>query len=402
MILDRLERQHKPISIKMIDLKGITWDHPRGYEPLKAASEEFSKKHPNVRLNWKVRSLKEFGDMPIEDLIEKYDIITIDHPYMGQALQNNLLVPLEKILSHDFLTVLDRDSVGPSFQSYFYKDHLFALPIDAAALVSSFRRDLLKSSGLVLPKTRQELMKMYEKNSKKYAIAWPLCPTDLWCSFLSLCAQDGGKNFIYDFKINEHVGMKVLDEIKFHMNFIHPDSLQMNPIQVLDRMSNENEIIYAPYLFGYTNYCRPDYSKNLIDFTNSPVNPEKSVSTILGGVGLSISVHCKPIDEALEFLKYVSSPSIQSDIYTKSGGQPASLSAWNNEENNKLCNCFFKDTIKTMKHAYVRPRHPGWNTFQEKGAELLHNGLLKGIDSKKMIEVLNQLYKTHRPHYDEV
>ena len=88
----------------MIELKGITWDHPRGYEPLRAASKEYSKEHPNVRISWKVRSLKEFGDMPIEDLIETYDIITIDHPYMGQALQNNLLVPLEKKLDRELLT----------------------------------------------------------------------------------------------------------------------------------------------------------------------------------------------------------------------------------------------------------------------------------------------------------
>ncbi len=74
----------------MIELKGIAWDHPRGYEPLIAASEEFKKSHPNVIIKWDVRSLKEFGDMPIEHLIERYDLITIDHPYMGQADKNGL------------------------------------------------------------------------------------------------------------------------------------------------------------------------------------------------------------------------------------------------------------------------------------------------------------------------
>lgn len=45
-----------------ITLKGIAWDHPRGYEPLRATSEVFSKKRPEVSIQWDIRSLKEFGD----------------------------------------------------------------------------------------------------------------------------------------------------------------------------------------------------------------------------------------------------------------------------------------------------------------------------------------------------
>ena len=382
----------------MIKLKGITWNHTRGYDPLRAVSEEFSKIHPNVRINWEVRSLKEFGDMPIEDLIERYDLISIDHPYMGQAFQNHLLVSLEKILNQKFLTELAKDSIGPSFQSYFYNNHLFALPIDAAALVASFRNDLLKDAGFSLPKTRKQLINLYQKGLKKNTIAWPLCPTDLWCSFLSLCAQDGGKNFINDYKINEYVGTQVLDELKFHLKFLHPDSMQINPIQLLDRMSNDDEIVYAPYLFGYTNYSRLNFAKNIIDFSNSPINTETNISTILGGVGLSVSAHCKFIDQAIEFIKYVARPLTQSKTYFISGGQPASLSAWENEENNKLCHNFFRNTIKSMNNAYVRPQHPGWNILQEQGADLLHHGLLKNINSQKLIRELNLLYKSVISH----
>ena len=55
-------------NLDMIELKGMAWDHPRGYEPLIAASNEFRKSNPNVSIKWDVRSLKEFGDMPIEDI----------------------------------------------------------------------------------------------------------------------------------------------------------------------------------------------------------------------------------------------------------------------------------------------------------------------------------------------
>ena len=59
-----------------IELKGITWDHPRGYDPLIAVSKEYAKVNLNIRVKWDVRTLKEFGDMPIENLIGKYDLIT--------------------------------------------------------------------------------------------------------------------------------------------------------------------------------------------------------------------------------------------------------------------------------------------------------------------------------------
>lgn len=34
----------------MIELKGIAWDHPRGYEPLISASKEDEKHHPYVTI----------------------------------------------------------------------------------------------------------------------------------------------------------------------------------------------------------------------------------------------------------------------------------------------------------------------------------------------------------------
>lgn len=378
----------------MVKLKGIAWNHPRGYVPLKAASREFSKLHPNVSVKWDVRSLKEFGDMPIEDLIDSYDFITIDHPYMGQADQNKLLLPLEEYISDTILRDYANQSVGPSFQSYHYNGHLYALPVDAAALVAAFRKDLFETFGLSLPQTQEELKSFYQKVPDGFSVAWPLCPTDLWCSFLTLCAQDGGRNFIQEFIINESIGSRSLDELKYHLEFLQPESINWNPIQILDKMGQEEEIIYCPYLFGYTNYARKEYSKNIVNFVNSPVNPLHDVSTILGGVGLAISSKCKYVFEAVEYLNYVANKKFQKGKYTQNGGQPGNLEAWKSKKNNHLCNNFFNDTIGTLDHAYVRPQHPGWNLFQEQGADLLHQGIQKNVMSEKLMKNLNQLYQS--------
>ena len=379
----------------MIQLKGIAWDHPRGYEPLIAASKEFSKSNPYVDIKWDIRSLKEFGDMPIEDLIGRYDFITIDHPYMGQADANNLLLNLRKQIPADVLKMHSEHSVGPSFESYNLNNKLYALPVDAAALIAAYRKDLITDLGLSkLPKTRAELFDYYKHLPSDVSVAWALCPTDFWCAFLTICAQEGGRDFVKDFTVDHAIGTTALDEIKRHLEFIHPESMNWNPIQILDKMGEGNEIVYSPYLFGYTNYSREGYAKNLVHFTNSPVNPKHKISTILGGVGLAVSSQCKEAKLAADFVNFVAHPDIQEGIYTENGGQPGNLSAWISKENNEMCTNFFTDTLKTMEDAYVRPQHPMWNSFQEQGADLLHEGVLKNVESASLMKQLNELYQS--------
>lgn len=378
----------------MIELKGIAWDHPRGIEPLVASSEAFSKLYPYVSIKWDVRSLKEFGDMPIEDLINQYDFITIDHPYMGQADKNQLLLPLEEYISNDVLNELSTQSVGSSFKSYYYNNHLYALPVDAAALVAAYRKDIITKLGLNLPKTIKDIKDFYKKIPTGFSIAWALCPTDFWCVFLTLCAQHAGRDFIQGFYIDKKTGVNALDEIKRNLKYIHPKSMHWNPIQILDEMSSNDEIIYSPYIFGYSNYSREGYSKNIVHFTDSPINPLNDVSTILGGVGLAISKHCQDVKAAVEFVAFVASSKNQEGIYTLNSGQPGNLNAWKSENNNKMCNDFFNNTLKTLKKAYVRPQHPAWNLFQEQGACLLHQGVLEDMQSDKLIKNLNQLYQS--------
>ena len=45
----------------MIKLKGMTWDHSRGYDPMIATSIRFSEKHHNeVNIEWDKRPLQAF------------------------------------------------------------------------------------------------------------------------------------------------------------------------------------------------------------------------------------------------------------------------------------------------------------------------------------------------------
>ena len=121
----------------MIELRGITWDHPRGLDPMVATAASYAAAHPDVRITWEARSLKDFGDFPLERLTDRYDLLVIDHPFVGFAAATGCLQPLDERLPAPILADQAANSVGPSHRSYHYGGHQWALAPDDAGHVSA-------------------------------------------------------------------------------------------------------------------------------------------------------------------------------------------------------------------------------------------------------------------------
>src|SRR3712207_9484902 len=85
-------------SMPTRSLTGITWNHTRGYLPLVAAAQRFADRDPGVEIVWHKRSLQEFADAPIERLAESFDLLVIDHPFVGYAARHPTLLPLDEYL----------------------------------------------------------------------------------------------------------------------------------------------------------------------------------------------------------------------------------------------------------------------------------------------------------------
>ena len=60
-------------STTKITLTGSTWGHERGYGPLIKLNEERNSIFA-ASVDWKIRSLKEFGDHSLEDLAEELGV----------------------------------------------------------------------------------------------------------------------------------------------------------------------------------------------------------------------------------------------------------------------------------------------------------------------------------------
>ena len=108
----------------------MTWNHPRGLDPLNAHAVEYAKRH-GVNIAWDARSLEDFEAFPLDELAEKYDLMVIDHPHVGMAAASGCLLPFDASIHFD--------TVGKSHESYHYERRQWALAIDAATQVSARR-----------------------------------------------------------------------------------------------------------------------------------------------------------------------------------------------------------------------------------------------------------------------
>lgn len=382
----------------MITLKGMTWSHDRGIKPLEAASAIFSKTHPNIEITWDARSLSDFELFPLEELANKYDFIMIDHPHIGTAYAQNLLLPLDTLLPKEFIANQKVNSVGQSFDSYTWEGHQWALPADAAAQVCAYREDLLNQTNCSIPTTWNEVFELGKALSKDQYIGIPFVPVHAYSSFFSLASQCSSKLFWSEGSdLDVEVGVKVLKLLESILSVSHEKSFDYDPIQLLDDMATNNEFVYTPLIYGYSNYSRPGYLANEVIFRDMPSDTGKPEGSMIGGVGLSITSKCEHVDLAKEFIEMAVSEEFQKTIFYKEAGQPGHRIAWSDLEVNSTCNDFFSGTLKTLDLGSMRPRFNGYIDFQaEAGSRIRKFIKNKNTNYEGFIKELNELINDYR------
>lgn len=341
---------------------GMGWQHDRCMLPLYASADSFGKNNLGFEIDWSSRSLADFGDGHLEKLISEFDFIVFDHPFVGQASEEGLLINLKDHLNEDELKGYKSDSLGPCWDSYHANDGVWALPIDAAAQVASYTPSLLEKHDIQPPKNIDQVFGLAELLKKDDCfIALPCVPIDAICLFLSFTAALGDPVIgSQDGFPKKSTSLQALESIRQLIDIAHPLSLNWNPIQCFDYMTENDDVLYQPFAFGYSNYSRQENKGNHVKFTNIPaIDKLGCQGSILGGAGIGITRSCQNIPLALEYIKFVCSAEYQSNEYTQSGGQPASLTAWLSKESNQITDNFFLDTLNTLQKSYLRPTHNG-------------------------------------------
>ncbi|HEU5015038.1 MAG TPA: extracellular solute-binding protein [Roseiflexaceae bacterium] len=370
-------------------LRGITWNHTRGYVPLVATAQRFSELHPGVTIEWRTRSLQEFADYPIERLAEQFDMIIIDHPFVGYAAAHPVLLPLDEHLPAAFLDDQAANSVGVSHASYSFGGHQWALAVDAATPVSAHRPDLLERHGVKVPQTWDDLLAL----ARRGMVAVPAIPIDSLMNFYMLCIGLGEEPFAdQTHVVSEAIGVAALEHVRELVSLCAPACLERNPIATYEALVSGDDLVYCPFAYGYSNYARADYTAKTLRFGGLVQFNGRALRSTLGGTGLAISTSCQNVELAVAYAQFVASPASQRGMYVTSGGQPGYRAAWLDENVNQMCNNFFRDTLPTLDDAYLRPRYAGYIPFQDHAGPVVHRYLRAGGDPRAALRELDKLY----------
>lgn len=380
---------------RVMEYTGLTWDHPRGFEPLEAAAQVLETENAGVRIHWSKQPLEGFESHPIESLAEKFDLVVIDHPCLGEVAESSCFIPVEDLFQAEEMSQWRKAAVGRSYDSYNYLGKQWALPLDAAAQVCALRPDIIGEGER--PVTWEDVLSL----ANRYPVALSLSGPHALLSFFSICAGisgDGhwppGDDLFEDSTCLE--AYKLLDQLYKKAVKTYLDD---NPISLLERMSSSDDIALCPLIYGYVNYSitgQPEALKP-IAFINAPkISKDQIPGSTIGGTGIAVSVRARVTQNLLDHVRYLMSHEYQVRFSPEHGGQPSAEKAWRDQKVNERSADFYLATLETLRSAWVRPRYPGYVQFQSDGSELLRAALSDGLAAEDVVRSFKAKYLESR------
>jgi multiple sugar transport system substrate-binding protein len=376
----------------MTTLRGIAWNHTRGFVSVVACAQRFEELHPDVAIIWEKRSLQAFADASLADLAAAYDLIVMDHPHTALAATEGLLLPYEEWLPAEFLADQAENPVGGSHKSYRFQGRQWTLATDAATPVATWRPDLMERHGLALPETWQDVL----ESARRGFVTVSAFPIDMLMHSYTFCAALGHTPFSTDDAVApDDVLADALAELRKLVALCDPACLERNPIRTAEWMSQADDprAAYCPFSYGYSNYSRPRYAKHLLKAGGLVTFNNQRLRSTLGGAGVAVSSMGKHPRAAMDFAQFIASPEVQKGIYFQSGGQPGHRAAWLDDSVNAGSTNFFRDTLQTLDEALLRPQFPGYMSFQDAASPVAHECIAGKTKPTDAARELNRLYR---------
>jgi multiple sugar transport system substrate-binding protein len=372
----------------MTSLRGMTWSHPRGYDPLVACSALW-KERTGADVAWDRRSLQDFESYPVEELASRYDLIVIDHPHVGRITAEKCLLPLDIPGREAAGGELARGSVGPSCDSYLWNGRRWALPIDAAAQVQAWRPDRIAAPA----RTWSEVLELAARG----LVACPLRPPHALMVFYTLAANLGHPCAVAgaDDLVEPQVGEAVYAMMQDLVARIDPACFAMDPIAAFEQMAQvDSAVACVPLAYGYVSYARDGFRPARLAFCDMPAAGSRGpVGSTLGGTGIAVSARTAHPAAAIDFAYWLAGADVQCGPYAASGGQPGHAAAWEDPAVNAPTHDFYKATRASLDGSWMRPRHDGYMAFQDAASQRINHALASGETGAALIADLNRGFR---------
>lgn len=373
----------------MVCLRGMTWQHRRAIDPLIETLPGFRAQHPGIDVEWMSRPLAGFEFQSVEELSRSYDLIILDHPFIGDVAQKGYLLCLDSLLAGR-----DADYIGPSLSSYRYEGAIYAAPVDAACQVAAFRPDLMVQIGAEIPKTWTEVLSLGDAVARKgLKLAIALGGVHSLMTFFTLmaglgrpCAQSPEEPFCDRAAAHEALAL-----LRGLLQFCPPDTLDWNSIRLHEVMVAEDLFVYCPAVYCYATYAEADQRRPL-RFADLPGPASQSpTGSTIGGTGLAISASSNSPEAALAYAAFAAGVKAQRE-FARHHGQPARIEIWQDAEIDHTFGGCFAATHATLEGSWTRPRYPGYLGFQERGGVLVEHHLRGELSEGQLLTKLQQAF----------
>jgi multiple sugar transport system substrate-binding protein len=361
----------------MTILHGMTWDHPRGYDCVVAASAEYQRV-ADVEIRWEKHPLSAFEEAPIQDLAARYDLIVLDHPHIPEAARTGALAPLDGHGHDHALMQLASESVGRSHETYAYDGHQYGLATDAAAQVAVHRPDLLADP----PRDWDGVFEL----AREGRVVWPSNPVHALSSLITLTSNEGSaprdEPGVF---LDEDAARIALEKMIRLAELVPEENHRQNPIEVAEMLASGDRYAYAPLTYGYVNYSQAGFRRNRLKHVDIPTGPAGVAGSQLGGAGIAVSATSSDLAAARAFAIWLASSEIQTGVYYDNGGQPGYRPAWDDARLNEHSLDFFRGTRATLEGASVRPRFSRWPAFQNRASVWVNQAIRGEITDDELL-----------------
>lgn len=366
--------------------RGLTWDHPRGYDALAEAARRVNAGRAEPLITWDKQPLEGFESAPITDLTARYDLVVLDHPHIGEAVAEGSLIPLEDVFGADQIAAWAAQSVGPSFASYMWQGQHWALPLDVATQVTARRPDLVTEA----PTTWDAIEELSQTHPVALSLGGPH-------AFLNLISMAGSVGDIIGGPemLSDEAALPALARLRRLANRAPAGTEKLNPIGLLEAMARGDDIALIPLIFGYVTYAKPGYAPHALAFSDTP-RAANGKGGVLGGTGIAISRGCSPSNDLLEHIASLLSIETQRDLFPAFGGQPSARAAWGSDVVNSTWGGFYNTTRATADRALLRPRFDGFPAFTNAASARLRLGLAHGDDENLLLTDIRDLWREAR------
>lgn len=358
---------------------GLTWDHPRGYKALEAASE-------SGPVTWSRQPLEGFESHPIADLASRYDLLVLDHPHIGEAIAEDCLRSIEDWFAPADIEAWASGTIGAALESYRWDGRHYALPLDIAMQVMARDPETVPEA----PDSWGDVLRLSETRPVALSLAGPHALLTFFSLCISLGQEPEGESLVDD-----AVGLEALKRMARLADQAPAGSDNLNPIALIEAIAGRKGIALVPLVFGYVNYAVAASGRSAVGFSNAPrETPGGRRGSVLGGTGIGITRRTRPDSALIDHLRWLMSAEAQRQFIPRHDGQPSTRDAWLSKEVNAAWGGFYAATAETAEQAWVRPRFDGYIAFQTAASALLRSALKAKTPPSEILSHLRVLWRS--------